>query len=263
MQYDLSNFYEKLKEKFNKSQARDTLIYLLEEFSKTISLKDERAIIFVGNELSSFLRVKGQTDLAYKIYNNIKKLVLKNYGLRSKEYVSLILNIANCDLVAKNYDLAIENLNEIEEILKDFDDVDYLKASLYNNRSQAYMEKKKIDLAQTDIEKALSLVKNEEKIAVSRINLAEILTLKKEYDKAFFNVKRAIDYYEKNKLKVPHLANAYATGANILYNIKEYDKAIFYLEKAIDIFDKTAGEGPVKRLLEKNLEEIKRKRDIL
>ncbi|MDU5461670.1 MAG: tetratricopeptide repeat protein, partial [Anaerococcus vaginalis] len=60
MKYDLSNFYNDLKLKFNKSNGKETLLFLMEEFSKTISLKDERAIIAVGNELASFLRVKGQ-----------------------------------------------------------------------------------------------------------------------------------------------------------------------------------------------------------
>lgn len=263
MRYDLSNFYEKLKEKFNKSQARETLIYLLEEFSKTISLKDEGAIIFVGNELSSFLRVKGQTDLAYKIYKILVDLVIKNYGKKSKEYASLLLNIGNCDIVAKNYDKAIKRLDECEEILKNFDDIGYLLASLYNNRSQAYRAKSILDKAEADIEKALDLIDKKERIAVSRINLAEILILKKEYNKALTNAKLAIDYYEKNNLKVPHLANAYATCANIFYKLGEYDIAIKYYKKAIEVFDQTVGEGPAKKVIERNLEEAKRKRDIL
>lgn len=263
MQYDLSNFYEKLKEKFNKSKARDTLIFLLEEFSKTISLKDEGAIIFVGNELSSFLRVKGQTDLAYKIYSILEDLVIKNYGKNSKEYASLLLNIGNCDIVAQKYDQAIKRLDECEEILKNFDHIGYLLASLYNNRSQAYRAKSKLDLAQADIENALKLIDNKEKIAVSRINLAEILLKKKDYARAFENIGLAIDFYEKNKLELPHLANAYATRANIFFDLKEYDQSIKFYEKALRIFEKTVGEGPVKKLLEDNLKEAKRKRDIL
>lgn len=113
--YDLSNFYQKLKEKFNKSNGRDTLIYLLEEFSNTINLEDERAIIFVGNELSSFLRVKGVIDLSYKIYSVIEKLVIKNYGSYSEEYATLLINIGDLDIVAKNNEKAIENLTKAEK----------------------------------------------------------------------------------------------------------------------------------------------------
>lgn len=263
MSYDLSNFYENLKEKFNKSEGKNTLIYLLEEFSKTISSKDERAIIFVGNELSSFLRVKGQTDLAYKIYKVLDDLVLKNYGQNSKEYASLLLNISNCDIVGKNYDRAIYNLNLCQDILSNFTDVDFLKASLYNNRSQAYRAVEDLEKAQEDIENALKIIKKDEKIAVSRINLAEILLLRKKYSKALVNVNKAIFYYEGKNLEVPHLANAYATCANIFYHMKEYDTSIYYYEKAIKVFDKTVGDGPVKEILLKNLEEVKRKRDIL
>ena len=45
MEYDLSNFYKDLKLKFNKSNGKEILLFLMGEFSKTISLKDERAII--------------------------------------------------------------------------------------------------------------------------------------------------------------------------------------------------------------------------
>ena len=93
MEYDLSNFYKDLKLKFNKSNGKEILLFLMGEFSKTISLKDERAIIAVGNELASFLRVKGQTDFAYKIYKVIKKLVLKSYGFISKDYALSLIHI--------------------------------------------------------------------------------------------------------------------------------------------------------------------------
>lgn len=262
MKYDLSNFYNDLKLKFNKSNGKETLLFLMEEFSKTISLKDERAIIAVGNELASFLRVKGQTDFAYKIYKVIKKLVLDNYGFISKDYASLLINISNCHIVSKNYDLAIDTLNETETILSQLSDTKHLMASVYNNRSQAFRAKNMLDLAQEDIEKALKIIKNEEKIAVSKINLAEILILKKKYAKALVNVNEAILYYEKNKLRLPHLANAYATAANIYYNNKEYSTSIYYYEKAIDVFDETVGEGPIKDILIKNLNQAKKQRKI-
>ena len=262
MKYDLSNFYKDLKVKFNKSNGKEILLFLMEEFSKTISLKDERAIIAVGHELASFLRVKSQTDFAYKIYKVIKKLVLNSYGFISKDYASLLINISNCHIVAKNYDLAIDVLNETENILNQLEDTKYLMASVYNNRSQAYRAKNMLDLAQKDIENALKIIENKEKIAVSKINLAEILTLKKKFAKALVNADEAIFYYEKNNLRLPHLANAYATAANIYYNNKEYYTSVYYYEKALEVFDETVGEGPIKDILIKNLNQAKKQRDI-
>lgn len=259
MEYDLSNFYKDLKLKFNKSNGKEILLFLMGEFSKTISLKDERAIIAVGNELASFLRVKGQTDFAYKIYKVIKKLVLKSYGFISKDYASLLINISNCHIVAKNYDLAIDVLYETENILNQLEDTQYLMASVYNNRSQAYRAKNMLDLAQKDIENALKIIENKEKIAVSKINLAEILTLKKKFADALVNANEAILYYEKNNLRLPHLANAYATAANIYYNNEQYYKSAYYYEKALEVFDETVGEGTIKDILIKNLKQAKKK----
>ena len=262
MKYDLSNFYKDLKVKFNKSNGKEILLFLMEEFSKTIRLKGERAIIGVGKVLASFLSVEGQTVFAYKIYKVIKKLVLNSYGFISKDYASLLINISNCHIVAKKYDLAIDVLNETENILNQLEDTKYLMASVYNNRSQAYRAKNMLDLAQKDIENALKIIENKEKIAVSKINLAEILTLKKKFAKALVNANEAIFYYEKNNLRLPHLANAYATAANIYYNNKEYYTSVYYYEKALEVFDETVGEGPIKDILIKNLNQAKKQRDI-
>lgn len=76
------------------------------------------------------------------------------------------------------------------------------------------------------------------------------------------NVNEAIIYYEKNKLRLPHLANAYATAANIYYNNKEYSTSIYYYEKSIDVFNETVGEGPIKDILIKNLNQAKKQREI-
>lgn len=261
--YDLSNFYQKLKEKFNKSNGRDTLIYLLEEFSNTINLEDERAIIFVGNELSSFLRVKGVIDLSYKIYSVIEKLVIKNYGSYSEEYATLLINIGDLDIVAKNNEKAIENLTKAEKIAMTKENNDYLLASIYNNRSAAFRNLKLFDQAENDINKAMMLTSNAEKIAVSQINLAEIKLAQNDCVKAINLIDKAISYYEKNNLYIPHLANAYATAASIYYKLNEYEKSIAYLEKAIDIFDHNIGNGPIRDMLLKNLAKVKQKRDSL
>ena len=158
--------------------------------------------------------------------------------------------------------MAIDVLNETENILNQLEDTKYLMASVYNNRSQAYRAKNMLDLAQKDIENALKIIENKEKIAVSKINLAEILTLKKKFAKALVNANEAIFYYEKNNLRLPHLANAYATAANIYYNNKEYYTSVYYYEKALEVFDETVGEGPIKDILIKNLNQAKKQRDI-
>ena len=64
------------------------------------------------------------------------------------------------------------------------------------------------------------------------------------------------------KLRLPHLANAYATAANIYYNNKEYYTSIYYYEKALEVFDETVGKGPVRDILVKNLNQAKKQRDM-
>lgn len=60
--YDLSKFYSLLKVKFDKSNAEEIMVFLLSEFAKVMKLRDEIAIISIGNELASYQRVAGRVE---------------------------------------------------------------------------------------------------------------------------------------------------------------------------------------------------------
>lgn len=177
--YDLSKFYSLLKVKFDKSNAREIMVFLLSEFAKAMKFKDEIAIISIGNELASYQRVVGRVEESYKIYSLVGKLIKKHFGEISQEYASFLLNLADVDIVAKSYGLAVDKLKNCLDILKHFEDVDYLLASAYNNRSSAYRQLGEFALAESDIREAIRLVKSDSKIAISKINLSQIQNMQK------------------------------------------------------------------------------------
>lgn len=257
MKYDLANFYENLKDKFSKSHNNDILKYLLIEFKKSLEAADEHAIIYVGNELASFLRLIGDTKKSYAIYGQIGLIVKKNYGDRSKEYATLLLNLGDVDIVNKDYGKGLDRFNLAYEILKQYPADDYLFASLYNNRASAYRGLKSYDKAQADIERAIEIVRdNPNKLAISNINLAEILLVQAEYSRALETVDRAISYYELSNPHDIHYANALATKGQIAFYMKNYDLSLCMYEKALSYFEGRLGQSNMTDLLRKNIDHI-------
>lgn len=256
MKYDLVNFYNNLKVKFSKSSADEILIFMISELKSAINLKDTDSIIFIGNELASYLRVKAETKSSYKIYEVIKNLTIKKYGCNSKEYATLLLNLADVDIVDKNYIKAVERLNKSEEILKNSDD-NYLMATMYNNRSSAHRGLKNYKLARKDIENAIKLINIKSKIAISMINLAEVKLLEGNYLEALSDIEKVIKYYCTENPKDIHFANALSTAANIFYKLKDYDRSLEFYNMAYEKFYDKFGTCEITNLLKKNIEKVK------
>lgn len=260
--YDLSKFYSLLKIKFDKSTAEEIMAFLLSEFANAIKLKDEFAIISVGNELGSYQRLAGRVEESYRIYDLVGKLIKKHFGEESQEYASYLLNLADVDIVAQNYGLAVAKLKTCLAILKDFDDVDYLVASAYNNRSSAYRQLGELALAEEDIRQAIKIVKNDSKIAISKINLSQIQNMQKKYSQAIENVRDAIGYFLKNKPNDIHLAHAYASYGDIFYQLGEYDRSIEEFQKARKIIKEKIVQGQSLEMIDKNIDLARKGRSL-
>lgn len=255
MKYDLVSFYDNLKIKFSKSKADEIFLYMIYELKKALKLRDIDSIIFIANELASFLRVKADTKSSYKIYEIIKSLTIKKYGCNSSEYATILLNLADVDIVDKNYEKAIERLNESESILKNIDNK-YLYATMLNNRSSAYRGIKDYKKAKEDINGAIKLIDNKSKIAISMINLCELNLLEGNYYKALDDIKKVIKYYEDENPTDIHFANALSTAANIYLKIRDYDKSIEYYNLAYEKFYAKFGECEITKLLKRNIKSV-------
>ncbi|NMW85315.1 tetratricopeptide repeat protein [Peptoniphilus sp. AGMB00490] len=258
--YDLVNFYNNLKVKFSKSSANEILTFMIYELKSAINLKDTDAIIFIGNELGSYLRVMAEIKSSYKIYETIKYLTLKKYGCNSKEYATILLNLADVDIVDKNYTKAIERLNRSEEILKDLNEK-YLMATMYNNRSSAYRGLNNYKSARRDIENAIRLIDNRDKIAISRINLAEVKLLEGNFLEALNDIRKVIEYYSNENPRDIHFANALSTAANIFYKLRDYDRSIEFYKLAYTKFHDKFGNCEMTKLLQRNIEKVKIERN--
>ncbi|MBU5668838.1 tetratricopeptide repeat protein [Peptoniphilus sp. MSJ-1] len=261
MKYDLVNFYENLKIKFSKSSANEIFLYMIYELKEALKLKDIDSIIFIANELASFLRVKADTKNAYKIYKIIKNLTVRKYGCNSSEYATILLNLADVDIVDKNYNEAIKRLNESESILQNIDD-NYLYATMLNNRSSAYRGIKEYKKAREDIEKAIKLVNSKSKIAISMINLCEVMLFEGNFEEALSEIKKVINYYKYENPTDIHYANALSTAANIYFKLKDFDKSIENYSLAYDKFYAKFGECEITKLLKRNIQNVHKEREM-
>lgn len=259
MKYDLKNFYNNLKIKFNESNATEIFLYMIYELKFAIKINDIDSIIFIANELASYLRVKADTKNSYKIYEIILKLINYKYGCNSLEYATILLNLADVDIVAENYQFAIDKLNKSEKILEKQNNK-YLLATMHNNRSAAYRRIGNYKKAREDIEKAIELIEDKNKIAISMINLSEIKLKEKNLFGALNDIKNVIEYYIFENSKDIHFANALSTAGNIYFKLEDYDRSIKFYKLAYDKFYEKFGECEITKLLYRNIEKVKKRK---
>lgn len=257
---NIQDFYSKLKYHFDNSNRSQIESFLRDSFFQTKTISNKKAIISVGNEYASFLRVIGDTNKSYEVYYEIESLIKEIFGEKSKEYASYLLNLGDVDIVSKNYNKALENFNKAELVLEQYTNEKFLLATLYNNRSSAYRNVGENKLAIKDIRSALALVKDKpNKMAISLINLAEIYILEGDFDKAKDKINEAIKIFKKLEKKDDiHYANALATAGQIYYYLGDYDKSHAYYVCSLDLLNRKASNSKVTDILKANIEKVKK-----
>lgn len=109
-----------LKDKFSKSYNDDILKYLLIEFKKSLEAADEHAIIYVGNELASFLRLIGDVQKNPMPYMDNRDLLLRKIMEIDLKNMRLVVKFRDVDIVNKDYGKGLDRFNLAYEILKQY-----------------------------------------------------------------------------------------------------------------------------------------------
>lgn len=262
--FNSRDFYKKLNFHFNNSNRGQIEGFLKDSFFRVKTILDRKAIITVGNEYASFLRVVGDIEDSYKVYEEISPLIIDIFGEKSKEYASFLLNLGDVDIVAGNYKKALDNFNKAEYILGDFVEEKYLLATLYNNRSSALRNLGDNKLAIKDIKNALNIVSDMPlKTAISLINLCEIYILEGEFSKAKNKINEAIMIFKNSNLKNDiHYANALSTAGQIYYYLGDYEKSHAYYLCSLDRFIKKAGDSKVTEIIKSNIKKVERLKNL-
>lgn len=258
--FNLNDFYTRLKGHFDSSNGRQIEKFLEDSYKQAIDELGDREIISIGNEYASYLRLIGEIDKSFAIYSTISPKLIKLFGDKSKEYASLLLNLGDVHIVAGDYRKAVDEFNKVEEILKNFPEEKYLWASLYNNRSSAYRGTYEYRKAKSDIKNAIKLMEaNDLKKAISLINLAEVYIQEGEFHRAEETIFESISIFKKDEYKNDiHCANAFATAGQIYYYLGDYQKSYAYYLSALVRFKQKAEDSAITKLIEKNLDKVKK-----
>lgn len=258
--FDLSVFYSELRTKFKYANHLEIINYFELMFNRVNIDKNVTGIISVGNEYASYLRFVGEIDKSYCIYDQVLKLVLEVYGNHSSEYVSVLLNLGDVDIVAGNFWQAISRFNTAENLINEHKYNYYLLATVYNNRASAYKGLLQFKEAEADIIKALSLIDNKlDKQLISRINLVEIYILWGKFDKAEKNILDVLKTYSEFGLETDvHYLNALACAGELYFYLGQYQKSYEYYSLVEQKMDNKFEQTHIHKMIIKNLEKVKK-----
>ncbi len=172
----------------------------------TLSTESINGLIMVNNEIASLYLNHGDYSLAYKHFYNALRIKEKEIFYTNRKdnnsikiLSSLYTNIANCQILTKDYDEALEHLNK-----------------------SIYLKKQIADSSGIYQVKGL---------------IGTVYLQKTQYKEALPYLLESVNYFER-KQKTTLLAKMYNNLAITYANLKEFEKSINYYQKAMFINEK-------------------------
>ncbi len=247
-------FLEQLDQFYNSDNPSELINFLDKTFWESVKSENTELLIASGNEYAGYLRVSGKIKEAHEVYEKIIPLIKSSYGIFSREYTSLLINLGNLYIADCAYIKSLELFSEAEKILSEFPEERNLYAALYNNRSTSFRMLSDTRSAKKDILNALDIVKNDpQKRAVSLINLSEILILSGEFSRADKIITESLEIFERKIFFDPvHYANALSTAGEINYYLGNYLRSQVFYARSLKEFDNHMGNNPMKERILNN-----------
>jgi tetratricopeptide (TPR) repeat protein len=142
---------------------------------------------------------------------------------------------------------------------------DYQMAALCNNMSAMYREMENFEEAERMARKSIIIISSipgmRLNLATSLINLGEVETRLKKFDKAEESLKTAIAIFETEAggQDIHYAAAMSALGA-LYYYRGDYDGSIASYQKALQLIDRDFGHTAYYDMVEKNLKQVESER---
>lgn len=217
------------------------------------------------NEQMGLMRDLGKREAALAASDEIMRLAELSGICESKEYGTLLQNIANAKRVFKLYDEAETLFQETLDLYRtQLRENDYLYAGLFNNWSLLLQEQDDLERAMEMLTSAYWIVTHHKNAVVEQASTQtnmSILNLKlynknpdkKEYKaKALNQVLQAISIFEDFKIRDYHYGAALAAKGDVLYVDQNYYQAAKNYKKALDVIQEVLGkQGPYAGILNK------------
>ena len=234
---DIQKILKQLDELLNESKLDEAEKYLSEMIEKSLENKDYNSVITLYNEQIGFFRDCGRFSEAIDSCGKVLEIMDK-CGLKdTKEYAVTLLNAANAYRASGKYEKSFEAYDKVKSIFDENSDVDAeLYASYFNNISLLYQQIENYEKAAKCQKKALEIVEksgNNQKIAISKTNLAVSLVKLGKISEAEIFADKALEYFTGLSPSDFHYSAALSAKGDIKFKQNDFESAVKYYSMAL------------------------------
>lgn len=246
---DINQILQTLDHLFATKQLHKVENYLISELAKALSTENHSVAITLMNELIGYYRSVSRHQDAILITQKTMG-ILHHLGLEGTiSYATTLLNGATAYRAANHLDEAQQMYEEVICIYnKLLSPTDYRFASLYNNISLLYSERKQFDQAISCLLQALPILQSLEvdsmEEAVTHTNLSLLYLELGDDTKSSNHIEEALRIFHSNKKSNdPHYCGALSSLAQLYYKKKNYTEAMSYYAQALTEIKENFGEN--------------------
>jgi len=232
---------------FEKNRYDEVESFLLSKIKEAERENDSSALLTLLNELIGFYRSSSRCEEAVSLGDDILSLMMEMGLEQTVPYATSILNVATAYREAGKIDESIQYYDVALKIYKNtLPEYDMKLASLYNNMSQAWIEKKYYEKACNFLGKSLLIIAQnggtETEEAVADANLAMTLMKMNQLADALKYIEKSLRIFEKTKgRKDFHYSAALSAMGDIQFKLRNYEAALEFFNKALDEMENNIG----------------------
>lgn len=246
---DIRKTLDELDALFEKRHYSEVESFLLCKIKGAEKDNDSNSIITLGNELIGFYRTASRHKDSLPLGDYIISLMKEMKLEETEAYATTFLNVATAYREAGRIDESLKYYNDVLKIYKNtVSEYDMRLASLYNNMSLAYYDKKDYEKACNLLEKALLIVDQnigtEIMEAISRSNLALSLLKMNKVTDAIKYIEKSLSIFEKaEEPRDFHYPATLSAMGEAQFMLKNYEKALDYFTRALIEIENTIGKN--------------------
>lgn len=234
---DIQSVLKQLDALFAQKKYGQVEPFLTASLEQAIQEGDDSSIVTLLNEMIGFYRDSGQHAKSMTYGKRLLDL-LKKMGLTGTlPYATSLLNIANACRAAGELETSLSYYQTVEGLYHTLlDENDFRFASLYNNMSLLYQEKKDYKKSCICLTAALSIVKQYPQAqieqATTHANLAASFLELGDMEQAQIHLMEAAAIFERDEEKDYHYSALLTTWGDLHAKSGNYKEALLFYERA-------------------------------
>lgn len=261
--FDLKAFYARVDLLYRDGRGDDVHRYLDEALAAARRFGDPLAIAAVASELGGVERVRGNLLQAEALYDEALLAHGSMAAPNADSQANLLINKGDVLVAQGRYAAAVDLFDWAEALLGTGAQAAYQRSAICNNRAAAFREMGRYNAARRDLRQALSLLDQvegkDDKRAVTRVSLAQILVKEGRLDDARREVDAALRAYETlSGGRDIHRPNAYACSAQVAYLQGDYRLAADHMDRAVKALQDKVGASPMVERLQRERRRMQR-----